>query len=224
MPRHTRTSTLVGFNAQASLREAITAASCSGGTECGSRHGIAGRRLTPVAGERVPVTGASEAEITVLLDMDWLLRLRLGLSLQLELRIAESAHFGQVQTLKFGFCRNALANHPVNQEVENETERKDKANERDDTDQLCHQLATIVTVEQAGDRTGDAVPGAAVVALAIGEESDGKYTPQTVGAVDGDGTDRIVHLKHPVNKYDRDANQNTGDEADDHGADGIDEA
>src|SRR5882762_2743578 len=99
MPRHTRTSTFVGFDAQASLREAITAASCSGGTECGSRHGIAGRRLAPVAGERVPATGASEAELTDSLDMDWLLRFPLGLRLQLELRIAESAHFGQVQAL-----------------------------------------------------------------------------------------------------------------------------
>src|SRR5260221_1201485 len=126
MPRHTRTSTFVGFNTQASLREAITSASCSGGTECGSRHGIAGRRLTPVAGERVPATGASAAETNVSLDISSLLRFLLGLRLQFELRIAKSAHFRQVQTLKFGFCRNALANNPVNEKVENEAERSEE--------------------------------------------------------------------------------------------------
>src|SRR5256885_2972401 len=130
MPRHTRTSTFVGFNAQASLSEAITAASCSGGTECGSRHGIAGRRLTPVAGERVPATGASAAETNVSLDISSLLRFLLGRRLQFELRIAKSAHFWQVQTLKFGFCRNALADDPINQEIEDEAKGEYEAKKR----------------------------------------------------------------------------------------------
>src|SRR5258707_13913373 len=147
MPRHTRTSTFVGFNTQASLREAITSASCSGGTECGSRHGIAGRRLTPAAGERVPVTGASAAETNVLLDMNSLLRFQLGLRLQFELRIAKSANFRQVQALKFGFCRNALADDPVNEKVENEAEREDKSQQRHDADKLGNKLSAVVTVK-----------------------------------------------------------------------------
>ena len=66
-------------------------------------------------------------------------------------------------------------------------------------DQLRHELAGIA-VEQAGDVAGHAVPGAAVVALAVGEQADRDDAPDAVGAVHRDRADRIVDLQHALDE------------------------
>src|ERR1700694_22960 len=98
MPRQTRRAAVAGVKAQAYLREAMTAASFCGGTGCESRQGAAGRRLAPVAGVRVPVTGASADEAKERLDMSSLVPFRSGLRLQLELRIAWALRMISAQT------------------------------------------------------------------------------------------------------------------------------
>ena len=85
---------------------------------------------------------------------------------------------------------------------------KTTADQRCHADQLRDQLARIA-VEQAGDDTVHAVPGAAVVALAVGEQTDGDHAPQAVGAVHRNGADRIVDLHHLLDELDREADQST---------------
>ena len=87
-------------------------------------------------------------------------------------------------------------------------------------DQLRHQLARIA-VEQARHRAVHAVPGAAVVTLAVGEQAHRDDAPESVGAVDRDGAHRIVDLHDFLDELNREAHQHAGDQSDDDGADGF---
>ena len=78
-----------------------------------------------------------------------------------------------------------------------------------------------VAVEQARDVARHAVPRAAVVALAIGEEAHRDDAPDAVGAMNGDRADRIVHLQHALDELARDAHEHAGHEADDRRRDGL---
>ena len=91
---------------------------------------------------------------------------------------------------------------------------EDEAEQRRDANQLRDQLAGVA-VEQAGHRAGHAVPGAAVVALAVGEEPDGDDAPDAVGAVHRDRADRVVQLQHALDELAREAHEHAGDQADD---------
>src|SRR5437667_5784875 len=89
---------------------------------------------------------------------------------------------------------------------------------------MGNELSAVVTVQKVNDRTTDAVPRTAIVALAICKEPNGDYAPKAVRAVDGNGADWIVHLQHPVHKLHRDADKNSRKDSNDHGSHRIDEA
>src|SRR5258706_16044654 len=83
--------------------------------------------------------------------------------------VTELAHLRNIETRQLRFYRNSLPHEELKGEVDNEAECEDKAHQRGYTDQLRSKLAGI-TVEQAGDRAGNAVPASTVVAGAVCEE------------------------------------------------------
>src|SRR5260370_33837461 len=88
---------------------------------------------------------------------------------------------------------------------------------------MGEEVAASVHIKDTRNRSVYAIPSAAVVALSVGEKADGKDTPEAVGAVDGNGPDRIVYLHDAVNEFDRNADQHASDEANDQGPNRIDE-
>src|SRR5689334_4495641 len=93
-----------------------------------------------------------------------------GPGFQLEFGIAELTHLGQVETFQFDLRRDSVTHDQIDDPEDYKTEGEDEANQRHDAEELRHQLAHVA-VEQTGDRTIHAVPGAAVIALAVGEEA-----------------------------------------------------
>ena len=134
-----------------------------------------------------------------------------------EFRISKLSHLRQIETSDFSLDRNALTKDDVEDPIEDEAEGEDEADQRCDADELRHQLAGI-SIEQAGDGAGNAIPGAAIVTGAVSEQADGEHTPESAGSVDRDGADWIVDFEVILNKGDAEADQHAGDEADDGGA------
>src|SRR5690348_4966190 len=124
----------------------MMAASFSGGTVWGSRHGNAGR--PDVAGERAPAIGFMIYDVSVRADIAPTSAFRL----QLEFRIADNAHLRQVQTFELRSRSDALSDEPVDQQVEHKAQRKHEPDERNDSDELRHQLPAVVAIEDSCDR------------------------------------------------------------------------
>src|SRR5271166_975339 len=103
MPRQVRISALPGFASQASVSEAMNSVSISGGTECGSRQGSAGKRLWPKFGASFPVVAC----IAVVVGVIGVCSSRWGL--QFEFRIGHRAHLGEVEPFQLGLGGGALA-------------------------------------------------------------------------------------------------------------------
>src|SRR5581483_2556989 len=93
-----------------------------------------------------------------------------GVGFQHELGIPEGAHLRDVEPFELHLRGYAVAPERLDEHVEHETEAEDEADERRDANQLRDELPRIA-VEQTGDRPRHAVPGAGVVALAVGKQS-----------------------------------------------------
>ena len=127
------------------------------------------------------------------------------------------SHLRKIEAGNFGFDGNALSKDDVENPVQHKAEGEDEADQRRDANDLRHQLAGI-SIEQSGYGAGNAVPGAAIVAGAVGKQTDGEHAPQAAGAVHRDGADWIVDFEEVLNKDDAEADQDAGDKADDGGA------
>src|SRR5437879_6338757 len=92
-----------------------------------------------------------------------------------------------------------MSDEEFEHEIQQETECEDEAQQCRNTHKLCSELAGIA-IEQAGDRARDAVPTSAIVTGAVGKQSNRKYAPQTIGAVDGDSSDGVVNLHYALNE------------------------
>src|SRR5438552_9236193 len=142
---------------------------------------------------------------------------------ELELGVAERAHLGQVEPLELDVDAHALADEEVDEGVEDVGEGEDHPHQRAHADQLGHELARV-TVEEPRDRAVHSVPAPAVVAGAVREEADAQHAPQAAGPVHRGRAHRIVDLHDPLEELDAQADEHAGREADDGGADGVDEA
>lgn len=147
------------------------------------------------------------------------------LGLEDELGITELHHFRQVKSGNLSRNRNALFQDGVENPVENEAEGEHEAHQSCATNELRHQLAAaVVPIEQAGYGTVHTVPRSAIVAGAVGKESDGEYTPQSVRSMYRDGAHRIVNFEKVLDKRAAEADEHAGDQADDGCAKGADKA
>src|SRR5207248_2902840 len=106
--------------------------------------------------------------------------------------VSELTHFGQIETFELRLGANPLADDGVDEQINDVAEYKDKANERDHADKLRHQLPGIA-IEQAGHRSIDAVPGAAIIALSVRKQPDGDDAPETIDSVYRNGAHGVVH-------------------------------
>src|SRR5512146_1156599 len=146
-----------------------------------------------------------------------------GLRAEHEFRIAELSHFRKIEAFDLRFSRNALAKDEIENPVERVAEAEDKANQSDDTHELRNQLARI-TVEQAGNGSSDAVPGATVVACAVSEQANREHAPKSAGAVDRDRADRIIDLQSVLDERNAHAYKQTCYQSDDRAACWVDES
>src|SRR5208337_1192076 len=214
MPRQVRISALPGFASQASVSEAMNAASFSGGTVCGSRQGSAGKRLGPILGASFPV----EAWMAVVVGVISVYSSRWGL--QFEFRIGHRAHLGKVQAFQLGLGGSALTDKEIDDERKDEAQGEHETKQSGHTDQLGHKLAGVA-IEETGHGAVDAVPRAAVVAFAVGKESQRNDTPNATCAVHRDGAYGVVHFQYAFDEGHGDTYQDASDQADDDRADWI---
>src|SRR5947209_842765 len=139
-----------------------------------------------------------------------------------EFGIAESAHFWQIQTLQLRLGADALANNKIDEEAGHETEAEHKSDERCHTDQLSDELPGIA-VEQASDVPVHTVPGASVIALAIGKQANRDDAPKSAGSMYGDRAHWIIDFHDPLHKFDRKTHQYPGDQPQNDTADCVHE-
>ncbi len=90
--------------------------------------------------------------------------------LQFEFWIGQSAHLRKVEAFQLRFGGSALPNQQIDNKGEDEAECEHETHQRGHADQLRHQL-TRVTVKQPGHGTVHAVPCAAIVAFAVGKQT-----------------------------------------------------
>src|SRR5262245_32642284 len=132
------------------------AAKSAAGTVCGSRHATGGSEgCGSRATAAFDVTSAfdsvsirSPIPLSVCGD---------GFLLEHELRIAERAHFRNVEPRQLRLRGHALTPHGVDNHVDRETEREDEPDERGHANQLRHQLPGIA-IKEPGDRSTDRAP------------------------------------------------------------------
>src|SRR5947209_7099856 len=154
-------------------------ASSSGETVCGSRQGTAGTR----DGRDDDVVSTCAILITHTNRF----------ALDDEFRIVERAHLRNVESFELGSGQEALSDDPVQDEIKDEAECENESDQGRNAHELRDELSRVA-VEQPRDRASDAVPRAAVVTLTIREQPDRNHAPESVRAVDRNGSDRIVHL------------------------------
>src|ERR1700704_2071033 len=114
-----------------------------------------------------------------------------------------------------------MADEIFKNEVNDEAKREHEADQCGDSDQLCSKLA-CVPIKEACDRASDTVPASTVVASPICEKADREDAPQATRTMDRDGADWIVHLQDVLEKRDAQANEHSGDEANDARVDWVD--
>src|SRR5438552_10202204 len=186
MPSAVHRSADRGFSRQACSSCWMYADSSSCETLCGSRQGTGGSDEGVWGTRRLVVLATSALDM---IDLCLVYRLRF----EHEFRIAERAHFRDVEAFELRLRGHAMAPDRFDERVQHETEREDEADERRDADQLRDELSHVAVVETR-HRPHHTVPRAAVVALAVGQEPDRDDARYAVGAVDRNRADHVIHF------------------------------
>ena len=130
---------------------------------------------------------------------------------QVEVGIGVDGNFEMVESFKFLIFRDTHANDLIEYLEEDIRNNEDIDDIGHGADALGNELPGI-TVKEAGNRPFDAVE--AVTVFAVGKETKGQYAPGAVGAVNRDGTDRIVNLHDPFNEENAESTEDAADTAD----------
>src|SRR5581483_7166492 len=113
--------------------------------------------------------------------------------------VRQRPHLGQVETGDLGVGVGPHADGALQDVEEDDGHDAAEHDQHHDVGELGPQLAGVAVEDALHACRGTAVPPAAVGT--VGEQADGEQAPQAVGAVHGDGTDRVVDLGHPLDQH-----------------------
>jgi len=76
-----------------------------------------------------------------------------------------------------------MPDEELDRQIDDQANREHDADQRRDAHELSDQLAGI-SIEEARNAAGNAVPTSSIVARAVGEQTDREHAPEAVGSVD----------------------------------------